>query len=90
MNTAMSTKRFHNVAIPMNKGKDERSSLAFFGLICGLVLLALGAMLDEPVLAAPGFFGFASALLYYNSFFWAGVMEKRHMNNKDAGESGIQ
>lgn len=75
--TAMSSKRTSiSVREPIHN-EINHNALAGFGLILGIVLLALGIKFDSAYLALPGFLAFAPSFLFLNTMFWAHVMEKR-------------
>ncbi len=78
MDTAMSSKRvFEPVAPHGTIGATGWSIIAF---VAGIVLMAAGIMGDVAFLAAVGFIGFVSALMYWNAMFWSRVLKDKKVS----------
>lgn len=79
MSTAMSTKRLY-VAEVEKKQERRSTGIALFALIVGFALVLFGAAYDLTLPAAMGSVGFLSALMYFNSSFWAKYEGNRKVN----------
>lgn len=80
MSTAMSSKRAY---VPFHEETGSKAkTTAVIALIAGALFLAFGIKLDSAILSMIGFVGFTSALLYFNSMFWAHVLRDYKIDSK--------